>query len=385
MKYDFDIVTKRTNTNSLKWGNNEDELPMWVADMDFLVAPEIKEAIKKRLEHGIYGYSAVPDELYESYVNWWNRRHNFKMKREELLFCIGVMPAISSMIREFTKEDDNIIIQTPVYHIFFKVIEDNNRNVLENKLLFDGKNYEIDFESLEKQLSSEKSKMMLLCNPHNPIGKIWIKEEIEKIIGLCEKYNVLLVSDEIHCDLVDPDKRYIAAGRLSSKVITCLAPTKTFNIAGIQSSVIHIPNKKLFKQMQKRLMIDDSSQINVFSINATIAAFNDAEEWLNQLNEYIYHNKKIVENFLADEIPEIRLIPCEATYLLWLDCEKLNIKSNELSLFIREKTGLFLSPGRQFGENGDNFLRMNIACPLETLLDGLKRLKKSVELLKEST
>lgn len=385
MKYDFDIVTKRTNTNSLKWGNNEDELPMWVADMDFLVAPEIKEAIKKRLEHGIYGYSAVPDELYESYVNWWNRRHNFKMKREELLFCIGVMPAISSMIREFTKEDDNIIIQTPVYHIFFKVIEDNNRNVLENKLLFDGKNYEIDFESLEKQLSSEKSKMMLLCNPHNPIGKIWTKEEIEKIIGLCEKSNVLLVSDEIHCDLVDPDKRYIAAGRLSSKVITCLAPTKTFNIAGIQSSVIHIPNKKLFKQMQKRLMIDDSSQINVFSINATIAAFNDAEEWLNQLNEYIYHNKKIVENFLADEIPEIRLMPCEATYLLWLDCEKLNIKSNELSLFIREKTGLFLSPGRQFGENGDNFLRMNIACPLETLLDGLKRLKKSVELLKEST
>lgn len=385
MKYDFDIITKRMNTNSLKWGNKEDELPMWVADMDFLVAPEIKEAIGKRLEHGIYGYSTVPDELFESYVNWWDRRHNFKMKKDELLFCIGVMPAISSMIREFTKEGDNIIIQTPVYHIFFKVIEDNNRNVLENKLLFDGENYEMDFESLEKQLSSDKTKMMLLCNPHNPIGRIWTKKEIEKIIGLCKKYNVLLISDEIHCDLVDPDKKYYAAGRLSSDVVTCLAPTKTFNIAGIQSSVIHIPNKKLYKQMQKRLIMDDSSQINVFSIDATIAAFNNAEEWLNQLNEYIYHNKKTVENFLDDEIPEIRLIACEATYLLWLDCEKLNINSKDLSSFIREKTGLFLSPGRQFGENGDNFLRMNIACPQEILIDGLERLKKSVELLKEST
>lgn len=387
MKYDFDTIIKRKNTNSLKWDLFETELPMWVADMDFLVAPEINQALINRVNHGIFGYAVIPDEYYESYINWWKRRHNLIMKKEELLFSIGVMPSISTMIREFTEKNDGVLIQTPVYHIFFKVIEDNKRQVIENKLLYDGKNYSIDFEDLEEKLSRKSTKMMLLCNPHNPIGKIWTNQELVKIDELCKKHEVIIISDEIHCDLVNPNKKYIPFENIvenKENVITCLAPTKTFNIAGIQSSIIHTSNSKLYERIKKRLALDDSSQINVFSIVSTITAFNECEEWVNQLNEYIYQNKKLVENFLKNNIPIIKLVPSEATYLLWLDCTKLNIKSRELNDSLNKKTGLLLSPGIQFGENGDNFLRLNIACPEQMLTEGLNRLKEGINELTES-
>ncbi len=378
MKYDFDTIIDRKNTNSLKWDLFETELPMWVADMDFIVAPEITKAIERRAQHGIFGYAIVPEEYYESYINWWDRRHKFKMKKEQMLFSIGVMPAISSMIRQLTEENDGILIQTPVYHIFFKVIEDNNRQVIENELVYDGKTYFIDFDDLEEKLSQESTKMMLLCNPHNPVGRIWTKEELQKIDALCKKYDVIIISDEIHCDLVNPGKTYIPFENITinnDNVITCIAPTKTFNIAGIQSSIVHITNKSLYDKIKERLLLDDSSQINVFSIVATIAAFNECEEWLTQLNEYIYQNKMIVEEYLRDNISSIKFVESDATYLLWLDCRELNIKSNDFKDLLNEKTGLLISPGIQFGENGDDFLRLNVACPKEMLLDGLKRLK----------
>lgn len=378
MKYDFDTIIDRKNTNSLKWDMFETELPMWVADMDFPVAPEITKAIERRAQHGIFGYAIVPEEYYESYINWWDRRHNFKMKKEQMLFSIGVMPAISSMIRQLTEEKDEILIQTPVYHMFFKVIEDNNRQVVENELGYDGKTYFIDFDDLEEKLSQESTKMMLLCNPHNPVGRIWTKEELQKIDALCKKYDVIIISDEIHCDLVNPGKSYIPFENITmnnDNVITCIAPTKTFNIAGIQSSIVHITNKSLYDKIKERLLLDDSSQINVFSIVATIAAFKESEEWLTQLNEYIYQNKMFVEEYLGDNISSIKFVESEATYLLWLDCTALNIKSNDFKDLLNEKTGLLISPGIEFGEKGDNFLRLNVACPKEMLLDGLKRLK----------
>lgn len=384
MNYDFDSIIDRKNTGSLKWDLFDTQLPMWVADMDFNVAPEIQKALIERINHGVYGYAVIPDEFYESYVNWWKKRHNLIMKKEDMLFSIGVMPSISSIIRELTNENDSILIQTPVYHVFFYVIRDNNRKILENELVYDGKDYSINFEDLEEKLSRKDTKLMLLCNPHNPVGKIWNKEELQKIDSLCKKHDVILISDEIHCDLVNPDKHYIPFENIvtdKDNVITALAPTKTFNIAGIQSSILHIENREIYEKIKNRLALDNQSQINVFSIVATITAFNECEDWVNQLNEYIYQNKLLVDEFLKKEIPKIKLVPSEATYLLWLDCTQLSIKSEEFNKYLNDNFGLYVSPGKQFGENGDEFLRLNVACPKSMLLDGLNRLKQAVEKL----
>lgn len=384
MNYDFDSIIDRKNTGSLKWDLFDTQLPMWVADMDFNVAPEIQKALIERINHGVYGYAVIPDEFYESYVNWWKKRHSLIMKKDEMLFSIGVMPSISSIIRELTDENDSILIQTPVYHVFFYVIRDNNRKILENELVYDGKDYSINFEDLEEKLSRKDTKLMLLCNPHNPVGKIWNKEELQKIDALCKKHDVILISDEIHCDLVNPDKHYIPFENIvtdKDNVITALAPTKTFNIAGIQSSILHIENREIYEKIKNRLALDNQSQINVFSIVSTITAFNECEDWVNQLNEYIYQNKLLVDEFLKKEIPKIKLVPSEATYLLWLDCTQLSIKSEEFNKYLNDNFGLYVSPGKQFGENGDEFLRLNVACPKSMLLDGLNRLKQAVEKL----
>lgn len=384
MKYDFDTIIQRKNTNSLKWDYIKSEYPMWVADMDFPVADEILDSLTQRLKHPIFGYAVVPDEYYDAYINWWKRRHNLNMKREELLFSLGVMPAISSIIRELTEKGDNILIQTPVYHIFFKVIIDNKRNVLENELVYDGEKYSINFNDLEEKLSHKRTTMMLLCNPHNPIGKIWTKDDLIRIDKLCKKHDVILVSDEIHCDLTNPGKNYVPFENIAENndnVITTIAPTKTFNMAGIQSSVVHVSNAKLYEQVKNRLILDDSSQINVFSIVATIAAFNKSEEWLNELNTYIYNNKCLVEKYLSEEIPQLKLIRSDATYLLWIDCEEIGLKSEELSEHLHETVGLLVSPGKQFGSCGDNFIRLNIACPKKLLMDSLRKLKESLDLI----
>ena len=380
-EYDFKSVIDRTNTNSLKWDLFGDDLPMWVADMDFRVAPAIQEAIQKRAEHPVYGYTIIPDELYESYINWWDRRYHFKMSKEDMAYSIGVMPSISSMIRCLTDIGDEILIQTPVYHVFFYVIEDNNRKVLENELIYENGKYFIDFDDLDEKLS--KVKMMILCNPHNPVGKIWSEEDLARIGELCRKHDVILISDEIHCDLTDPNVKYNPFEISSDydKVITCLSPSKSFNIAGFQSSIVHTKNKELLEKIKSQMHIDNSDSCNVFATTAVTAAYNSSEEWLEELKEVLYENKQIVKEYLASELPIIKLVECDATYLLWLDCSSLNVPSKVLSGFLRSNQGLFLSAGIDFGKNGDNFLRMNIACPQELLRDGLGRLKAGITAL----
>ena len=374
-EYDFESVIDRKGTNSVKWGFFDDDLPMWVADMDFRVAPAIEEAIQKRASHPIYGYTIVPDELYEAYINWWEERYGFKMSKEEMAYSIGVMPSISSMIRCLTDEGDEILIQSPVYHVFYYVIEDNNRKVLENELIYKNGQYSIDFDDLDTKLS--KVKMMILCNPHNPIGKIWSEEDLDRIKELCSKHDVILISDEIHCDLTDPDVRYNPCGS-GDNVITCLSPSKSFNIAGFQSSIVHTINDKLLDKVKHQLYVDNSSACNVFATSAVIAAYNDSEDWLENLKEVLYENKMTVKEFLEKELPIIKLVECEATYLLWLDCSALNVHSEILGEFLKSNQGLFLSPGHEFGENGKNFMRMNIACPRELLIKGLLKLKGGV-------
>ena len=374
-EYDFESVIDRHNTNSLKWDLFGDDVPMWVADMDFRVAPQIQKAIQKRASHPVYGYTIVPDELFEAYINWWDSNYGLEMSREDMAYSIGVMPSISSMIRCLTEENDEILIQSPVYHVFYYVIEDNNRKVLENELIYEDGKYRIDFDDLDEKLS--RVKMMILCNPHNPIGKIWSCDDLSRISELCRKHDVILIADEIHCDLTDPGVKYNPF-ESGDNVIRCLSPSKSFNIAGFQSSVVHTTNNELLEKVKTQMHIDSSDSCNVFAASAVIAAYNESGEWLDELKGVLYKNKQIVREFLAEELPVIKLVECDATYLLWLDCSVIGFKSKILSEFLRSNQGLFLSAGIDFGECGDNFLRMNIACPEELLIDGLRRLKGGI-------
>ncbi|RKI30270.1 pyridoxal phosphate-dependent aminotransferase [bacterium 1xD8-6] len=382
MKYDFDSLQERFGTGSLKWDVKENELPMWVADMDFPAAPEIMEVITGRAAHGIFGYSIVPDEWYQAYQGWWERRHHFRMERDWLLFCTGVVPAMSSIVRKMTTVGENVLIQTPVYNIFFNSVINNGRNVVENSLLYDGYAYCMDFEDLEEKLANPQTTMMILCNPQNPAGRIWDREELERVGKLCLKHHVLVVSDEIHCDLTDPGKEYIPFASISEEFadnsITCIAPTKAFNLAGLQTAAVVVPNPVLRHKVNRGLNTDEVAEPNAFAAVAAAAAFNKGEEWLDELRAYVYENKNYVSRFLKNELPQVKLVPSDATYLLWLDCRGLNVGSDELCDAIRQKTGLILSSGRTYGESGDGFLRMNVACQRKRVIDGCERLKRGI-------
>ncbi len=383
MKYDFDTVIDRRNTLSCKWDVAENELPMWVADMDFKAAPAILSSLEKTLEHGVFGYSVMPDTWYEAYINWWKSRHGFEMKKEWLMFTTGVVPAIASVIRKLTNPGDNIVIQAPVYNVFYYSISENARQVLEAKLIYDNGEYSIDWCDLESKLADPKTSMMIFCNPHNPIGKIWDRETIAKIGELCKKHDVIVISDEIHCDLTDPGEEYIPYASVSEicreNCIICIAPTKTFNIAGIKSAAVAVPNEELRQKVLTAVSLDGIGGANAFAANATAAAFSESGEWLDELREYIYVNKKFTEEFLRKEVPCVRLVPSKATYLLWLDISAFCENSEDFASFLREKTGLFILPGNKYGSGGEHFLRVNIACPRALLEDGLSRLKDGVE------
>ena len=382
MTYDFDTPTERRNTNSLKWDVAEGELPMWVADMDFQTAPEIREAIMKRAEHGIFGYSVIPDAWYEAYIQWWKMRHGYTMERDRLIFCTGVVPAISSIVRKLTTPAEKVLIQTPVYNIFFNSILNNGRQVLESPLRYDGKEYRIDFADLEEKLSDPQTALMILCNPHNPTGKIWDRQTLEKIGALCSRHHVTVVSDEIHCDLTDPGESYIPFASVSETCrqisITCMAPTKAFNLAGLQTAAVSVPDEVLRHKVWRALNTDEAAEPNAFAVEAAVAAFTRGADWLDALRDYLYENKKLAEAYIEKEIPDVRAVASQATYLLWLDCSGLIGCGREAAGFLRRETGLYLSEGSQYGGNGADFLRMNIACPRAVLKDGLERLKNGL-------
>ncbi len=382
MTYDFDTPTERRNTNSLKWDVAEGELPMWVADMDFQTAPEIREAIMKRAEHGIFGYSVIPDAWYEAYIQWWKMRHGYTMERDWLIFCTGVVPAISSIVRKLTTPAEKVLIQTPVYNIFFNSILNNGRQVLESPLRYDGKEYRIDFADLEEKLSDPQTALMILCNPHNPTGKIWDRQTLEKIGALCSRHHVTVVSDEIHCDLTDPEESYVPFASVSETCrqisITCMAPTKAFNLAGLQTAAVSVPDEVLRHKVWRALNTDEAAEPNAFAVEAAVAAFTRGADWLDALRDYLYENKKLAAAYIEKEIPGVRAVASQATYLLWLDCSGLIGCGREAAGFLRRETGLYLSEGSQYGGNGADFLRMNIACPRAVLKDGLERLKNGL-------
>lgn len=381
--YNFSKLTYRKETGSLKWNVQNNELPMWVADMDFEAAPEIVEAIEKRVRHKIFGYNVVTDDYFDSIQKWWDERHHYHIETEWMMFCTGVVPAISSIVRKITTVGENVLIQSPIYNIFYNSILNNGRNVLSSDLIYEDGKYSIDFNDLENKLAMPQTTLMILCNPHNPIGKIWDKKTLIRIGDLAAKYHVIVVSDEIHCDIVTPGKNYVPFASASQtnlmNSITCIAPTKAFNLAGLQTSCIVVPNENLRYKVNRGINTDEVAEPNSFALTASIAAFTKGVDWLNELNIYVENNKQVAVAYIKEHIPDLYVIPSEATYLLWIDCSRISEDSVELVKFIRKSTGLYLSDGFEYGENGKNFMRMNIACPLERLHDGLDRLKKAID------
>ena len=384
MKSIFDHEINRRGTGSMKWDVGEKELPMWVADMDFQTAPEVTKAIVERAKQGVFGYTLIGDEWYQAYQNWWRERHGLEIQKEWLIFCTGVVPAISSIVRKMTTVGENVVVMTPVYNIFFNSILNNGRNVLESRLKYDGEQYEIDFEDLEEKLKNPQTSLLILCNPHNPVGKIWDQKTLERIGALCAHYHVLVLSDEIHCDLTAPGKEYVPFAGVSEECrrnsITCIAPTKTFNLAGIQTAAVFVPDETLRHKVNRGLNTDEVAEPNVFAAIAPVAAFTKGAAWLDSLRIYLWENRKYAQDFIQREIPGMHAVSGEATYLLWIDATNVSLpaevkKTGDLSEYIRQRSGLYLSDGREY-RNGDGFLRMNLACPRSRVTDGLQRLKE---------
>ncbi len=385
MTYNFDQIIDRRNTSSVKWKVGEDELPMWVADMDFQAAPEILAAMRRVLDHGVFGYTDLSDEWYSSIIDWWQTRHGLTMEREWLMFCTGVLPALCSSLRRLSAPGENVLLMTPVYNAFFHCVESNGRNVTESRLLYDKKtaSYSIDWEDLERKLADPQTNLLILCNPHNPIGKIWEKESLERIGDLCAAYGVIVIADEIHCDLTEPGQNYVPFASVSEAClknsITCIAPTKAFNLAGLQSAAVAVPDPFLRQKVQAAMDNDGVTHANAFAVPAAIAAFTEGGPWLDALNAYVSDNRKLVADYVASQIPQIRLVSSEATYLLWLDCTDLTKGRENIGAFLRRQTGLFVCDGSIYGEAGEGFVRMNAACPRSVVEDGLRRLKAGIE------
>ena len=381
----FDKLTNRINTNSIKWSGGENELPMWVADMDFEAPHEIKEALVKRASHGIYGYCDISSNWNTAIAAWRLNRYNHEINPDDLLYCTSVVGAISSIVRKLTSVGENVVVQTPVYNIFFNSILNNGRNVLENKLVYEDGVFSIDFEDLEEKLSNKQTSLMILCNPHNPIGKAWSKEELAKIGELAHKYNVVVLADEIHCDLTDPGLTYTPFSSVNEVCknisITCSSPTKTFNLAGLHTSYIYISNPYLRHKVWRGINTDEVAEANIFAVEGAIAAYTYGAKWLDELREYIYNNKKEFTKEVEQELT-VRVVRSDSTYLLWVDCSNVCSNTNELVEFILKETGLRITSGEVY-RSGAPFVRVNIACPNARLKDGINRfitgVKKYIE------
>ena len=381
--YDFDKLTNRFGTLSYKWDVKSDELPMWVADMDFEVAPPIKKAIVDRANHGIFGYSATPDEFFEAVSGYWERRHGYRIPTEQMVYSNGVVAAISSIVRKLTTPAENVLIQAPVYNIFYNSILNNGRNVLSSDLVYDGSEYSIDFDDLEKKLAMPQTTLMILCNPHNPVGRIWSVDELAKIGALCRRYGVTVLSDEIHCDLTVPGEGYVPFASVNDECreisVTAIAASKTFNIAGLQSACVFAADPVLRHKVWRGLNTDEVGEPNAFSMSANIAAYNECDEWVDELLEYVFENKRIACDFINSKIDGMKASFSKATYLLWIDISGVADDSVDFCEKLRESTGLYLSDGAEYGESGRKFVRMNMGTQRSRVLDGLERLKRGAE------
>ena len=384
-KFDFDKPTERFGTDSYKWQVASGELPMWVADMDFETAPCVKEAITERARHGIFGYSVTPDSFFESVADFFEKRHGWRPSPSDMIFSTGVVASVSSAVRALTAPGEGVAVMPPVYNIFYNSIRNNARRVVECGLVFDGESYSIDFDALEACLSKKEAKLLIFCNPHNPVGRIWSREELRRVGEICKRWGVAVLSDEIHCSVTNPDSKgytpFASASETCRDIsVSSVSASKAFNLAGLQSAAVIVPNEELRYKMWRSLNTDECAEPNSFAIPASVAALRQGGEWLDGLLQYLFENRRIAEQYINGKIEGLHAIRGEATYLLWIDAGGVCESSAELVAFIRKKTGLYLSDGAEYGRGGERFLRMNLATQRARLLDGLSRLERAIEL-----
>lgn len=382
MNYDFTTEINRFNTRALKWLIADDELPLWVADMDFETAPAIVNALHKRVDHKIFGYTRVDDTWRDAYRHWWSRRYGWEIRREDLLFATGIMPGLHSAVRRFTAPGDKVAIITPVYHCFFEAVEENGRFVAPCPLDCVEGEYRLNFERLEATLAEPGVEALIFCNPHNPTGQLWTREELIRVGELAHKYGIIVLNDEIHCDLVDPGYTYVpfasASETCEAVSINFLSPSKSFNIPGLASAAVVIRNPQWRTRMARALHADQIGNPNALAVDPVIAAYEEGEAWLEELRQVLAHNKARVVEFIEKEIPELKTHLMPATYLVWIDCSAITENTNALVKHLRQTEGLILSAGSAFRGNGITYLRLNPATQATRLEDALARLKRGV-------
>lgn len=392
MKYDFTTILNRSQDGSEKWIDMyqrkpdmaTDIVPFATADMEFKNPPEIVEGLKTLLDHVVLGYTSPTTEYYEAIINWMNRRHNYKIQKDWILTSAGIIPALYRMVKAYTNPGEGVLVMTPVYHPFLHAISKNKRIVVENRLLHNNETYEIDYIDLEEKASQPNNKILLFCSPHNPVGRVWTKDELEKVMDICLRNDVFVISDEIHHDLIMPDYTHTVMATLSPEAslncAVCTAPSKSFNIAGLQVSNIIIENKTKFDQLYLQQQENSDGSLNIMAYEACTIAYNQCERWLDELLTVIADNKTYLENFFAQNIPEAKIVPMEGTYLLWIDFRNFSVDHLELQAFMRDQAQLILIGGYIFGDCGKGYLRMNIACPKAILVTAMERLLKAISL-----
>lgn len=382
MAYDFDTPVERHGTNCVKWDEcpDNDVIPMWVADMDFRVAPAIEQALRQRVAHGVFGYNIVPDSYYDAVISWFHRRHAWDIQRPWILYTTAVVPAMSVVIKALTMPGEKVLILSPAYNCFFSSIRNNGCEVSESALRFsDHGRWEVDWEDFEARCADEKTTLFLLCNPHNPCGRVWTREELQQMTDICHQHGVKVVSDEIHCELVMPGNHFIPYGTVSDHCVVMNSPSKSFNTAGLQIANIIVQDPDWRQRIDRAININEVCDVNPFGIVALQAAYNESEEWIDQLNAYLWDNYVTLRDFLAAEVPQWKVMPLEGTYLVWVDvsacCDNVSTYCN----WLLHEGKVWVNPGTMYGpQTGEGFLRINIACPRSQLMEALRRIQKTV-------
>lgn len=384
MKYSFDTPVNRRDTNSYKWDSTDKDgvLPLWVADMDFKTAPVIVEALQRRVSHGIFGYTKVPESYYDAVIRWFGRRHEWHIQRAWMMYTSGVVPALSATIKALTQPGDGVLVMTPVYNCFFSSIRNNGCRIECAPLVYGERTYRIDWQHLEEMAAQEHIKVLLLCNPHNPAGRVWTREELQRIGDICLKHGLWVIADEIHCELVMPGYKYTPFAsvdeRLLPYTVTCVSPSKAFNLAGLQIATIVCANEEVRNKIDRAINDNEVCDVNPFGVIATQAAYNEGEEWLQELIVYLHENYRFMQEYCEEHLPEFPVATLEGTYLAWMDCRALNIPSEALEERLLEESRLWLNAGTMYGAEGEGFMRWNLACTRSTLTEALERFRKFV-------
>ncbi len=379
MKYNFDELVERSGTNCVKWDESPspDVIPLWVADMDFRVAPAIQKALQQRMEHGVFGYNIVPETYYEAVISWFHRRHQWDIQRSWILYTTAVVPAMSCVIKALTMPGEKVLILSPAYNCFFSSIKNNGCEVLESPLKAVGDTFEVDFDDFETKCAGEKTTLFLLCNPHNPSGRVWTKEELQRMYDICKQHGVKVASDEIHCELVMPGHEFVPLGTITDDCVVMNSPSKNFNTAGLQIANIICSHPSWRRRIDRAININEVCDVNPFGIVALQAAYNECEDWIDELNQYLWGNYQVLCDFIGENIPQWKVCRLEGTYLPWVDISAMGINSQELCDQLLREAKVWINPGTMYGsQTGEGYVRFNIATQRSRLKDALQRIKK---------